>query len=291
MTEETTGTAQTDGQSGEGTSEVAATTHYPETGTEESGKSVATEAAGKTGAKGTQDVEDYVYDPQEYDRATKDLPPEVQKQVNALRKQLQGSYSKKTQTIAQQRQKIEAYDAFNRDPVGNLTQMAQRLGYKLTQAQQDAIDQNQPWEPQTWDEVLSKATEKAKQELMQELGPVFSEVQNIKKEGIKSQLSEIDPGWQQYESEMKAVLDAHPSMAKDPAMLYRMSVPPDVMESRANQRALKKMEAKVAGGRVASSSTTNRQPSTGLPTGPVTFQQAYEAAKKKLADDGMTGGV
>ena len=78
-------------------------------------------------------------------------------------------------------------------------------------------------------------------------------------------------------------------MAQDPGMLYRMSVPQDVLESRANQRALKKMENKVAGGRVAGSSTTNRQPSTGLPSGPVTFQEAYEAARKKLADDGMTG--
>ena len=73
MSEETTTgtTTQTEGQSGEGTGDVTApqTTHYPESTPEESGKSVVdTKATETTETKGTQDVEDYVYDPQEYDR-------------------------------------------------------------------------------------------------------------------------------------------------------------------------------------------------------------------------------
>jgi len=63
-------------------------------------------------------------------------------------------------------------------------------------------------------------------------------------------------------------------------------VPPELLESRATQRALKKLESKVKGGEVAGTSTTKQQQS-GLPNKSLSFQDAISAAKKKLATDGL----
>jgi len=208
-------------------------------------------------------------------------------------KGMQKAYTKKMQEISGNRQKIEAYDAFMNNPVDQLQRFAQQYGYHLTPAQAKQMvneQQQKDWQPQSWDEVMDKATQRAKQELMQELSPVFSEVQHMKKQSIETQLSEIDPTWHQYEDQMKAMMREHPTLAKDPAKLYRLSVPQEVLESRATQAALRKLEGRQQSAQVAGGSTTTRNPQGGLPQKPVSFAQAVEAAKRKLAEEGIRPG-
>ena len=279
---------QTEGQTGEGTQEVTATTHYPES---EGAKGQSAETAPKetsTKSEPSKEVE-HVFDPQEFKKLTESLPPELQTQAKALYKSLQGDYTKKMQGISTNKQKIEAYDAFNQDPKGQLVRMAKQLGLEINDgsAKQKSEKYGEDWEPQSWQEVMERARSEAKQEVMRDMGPVFDEFKNIKRQTIESQLSEIDPSWQTYEEPMMNNLQAHPTLAKDPGMLYRLSVPQEVLESRATQRALKRMEAKVDSGKVSGGSTTTKTPRTGLPDGPVSFQQAVDAAKKRLAEEGI----
>jgi len=280
--EETTGTTQTEGQAAAGPE----TAPVPDSGTLE-GQPTATSTTGipDTGSPDT------VFDPAEFDRLTGELPDNLKAQAAALRKSLQGSYTKKTQEIAKHRQKIEAYDAFYNNPIPQIQQMAQQLGYKLTRAEAQVVaeqtGQATNWEPQSWEEVLNRSKELAMSEIMAKFEPVLSEMQASRKSAIERQLSEIDPSWSQYEDQMVANLTAHPTLAKDPAMLYRLSVPPEVFESRATQRALAKLEAKGQLSKLSGSSTTNKTPKTGIPDGPITFQEAVRLAKAKLEEDGI----
>lgn len=224
-------------------------------------------------------------------------PRDVPEELKPAYKQMQSAFTKKMQDISKDRQKIQAYDAFYQNPMEQIQRIAQQYGYQLTPAQAQAIanqqqGQNQQqgdqkWEPQSWDDVLAKAEERAEQRVLQKLQPVLGQVQTMRKQTIEQQLSEIDPTWQQYEDRMTDNLQTHPTLANDPAMLYRLSVPQEVLESRATQAALRKLEAKGQSANVSGSSTTNKQPGAGLPDKPVSFQEAVQAAQKELARKGL----
>ncbi len=259
-------------------------------GTQVSDGGQSTEAldAGTTDDGPQNQAQDVIYNPETLKTLAGALNEaghgDLSGQVDAFVKNLQGSYTQKTQALATERQKIEAYDAMTRDPYGQLQSMAQRLGYQLTQA--NGGDQSDgEFQPNSWDDVMVKATEMAKAKIMQELSPMLSEIGNMRKANIETQLSEIDPGWKTYEDSMMNVLNAHPTMANDPSTLYRMSVPPEVLESRATQAALAKLEAKTRSNNVSGGSTTNRTPAQ--PEQATTFDQAVKIAQKKLADDGL----
>lgn len=234
----------------------------------------------------TTDPENSFFDPRELDGK-----PELQ----AAYKGMQKAFTKRMQELSQHRQKIQAYDDFSRDPVGMLQRLAQQHGYHLTPAQaQAAINQQQQaaeqWEPKTWDEVIDRAEKRAEERLMQRMQPIMRELQTQKKSSIERELSEIDPAWQQYEDSMRDNLSRHPSLATDPAMLYRMSVPPEVIESRAVSKALKKMEAKGKSAQVQGNSQTPKQSSGMEPDGPIPFAKAVELAKARLAEQGIHPG-
>ena len=267
----TTELNQTEGQAAEGSETTTQT---------ESEDQV--EQSVDTGTTDTGHQAETVFDPAEFERLTEGLSPELKSQAQALQKSLQAGYTKKFQSISEQKKKIDAYDAFSADPVKQMQGMAKQFGYTMTrgEAQQQVNDAD--WEPQSWNEVF----EKAEQSIMQKLSPVLSEVQNIKKNSIESEFDKMDSSWRNYEDKMMDVLKMHPTLAKDPATLYKMSVPPELLESRATQKALQKMESKVKGGKVAGTSTTKQQ-TTGLPDKPLSFQDAISAAKKKLATDGL----
>ena len=79
----------------------------------------------------------------------------------------------------------------------------------------------------------------------------------------------------------------HPTLVHDPAMLYKMSVPSDVIESRATQKALKRLESKTQSSKVSGASTTNKLPQGGVPNKSVSFQDAVAFARKAVADQGI----
>jgi len=227
-----------------------------------------------------------VYDPAEFKRLSEGLSPEMLSQVEALQKGLQGNYTKKFQGISESNKKIEAYDAFIADPMGQMKRMAEQQGYSLTRpgdgVQSDGGQEGGDFDPQSWSEVTDHVTKT----IMQQLSPLLSEVQGMKKTSIESQLSEIDPTWNQYEDVMMQNIKSHPTLAKDPSLLYRMSVPSEVAESRATQAALNKMQSKLEGGRPSGASKTTRQPS-GLPDKQLTFAESVKFAEKTLADQGI----
>lgn len=241
---------------------------------------------------GGQPTEEHFFDPAEFDRLTASLPDDAKSQIIALQKQLQGSYTKKTQAIADNRKKIEAYNAFAQDPVSYIKQAAKQYGLNLTPATttENAAKSWTPesGDPESWNDVVGFLLEKINGNLSEQIKPMVNEFQTIKKQTIETQLSEIDPTWTQYEDEMMATLKEHPTMAHDPAKLYQMSVPAEVLESRATQRALKKLEAKTKAANVGGTSTTTQKTNQDdMPKGKMSFADSVKWAKQKLANDGM----
>jgi len=239
-----------------------------------------TNASGTGSASGEEDT---FFDP-------KDLDPSL---VPAY-KGMQKAFSKKMEAIKANRQKIDVYDQFSRDPLGQIQTMASRLGYKLTRAEAAAVaNEGDPtgtgdkkWEPQTWDEVQNRFLSAAEQRLMEKFNPIIDELQTLKKGSMEKMLDENCPDWREHEDEMVTLLREHPTLAKDPVKLYRLSLPPEILETRATQAALKKLQSKVDGSRPGGTSTAKASASAG-PTGPISFNEAVEIAKRQLAEKGL----
>ena len=228
-------------------------------------------------------VEDTFFDP-------KTLTPELMPAY----KQMQAAYTRKTQEIAKNRTKVEAYDAFMSDPIGQIQQLAQQYGLSVTRGQAAQMMQGQQtpqpdqaptnWEPQTWEDVMARAEERVMGKVMQQFTPVMTQVQQIRAKGIETQLNEIDPNWRVYEDDMRQTMAQHPTLVNDVGKLYRLSVPEDVQNSRAVQTALKKLESKTQAATMASKGSSPR-------TAPVipkasTFEEAVQIAKQQLAEQG-----
>lgn len=281
MAEEGTTTAGTGGDvAGKPDAGTAPQTTSPGTTTASEGKPGGKEG---TTAKGTQEEQTF-FDP-------KDLDPSLMPAY----KNMQKAFTKRMQEAAQHKHKIEAYDSFEKDPVGTLQAMAQRMGFHLTRAeaaqqlnqQQGQQGQQQQWEPKSWDEVLTRAKDMAKRELLQEMGPVVNEVRNLRKSNLEAFLDSNAPDWREHEDAMMDNLKAHPTLVNDPVKLYRLSVPPEVLEGRAMQKALKKMEDKAKGTQISGGSSTTRKTPLGLPDKSMNFDEAVKYAKAKLAEEGI----
>jgi hypothetical protein len=232
---------------------------------------------------GTQAAEDVFFDPRDLEGK-----PELQ----AAYKQMQKAFGKKMEDIKKARSKIEAYDQFSTDPLGQIQQIASQMGYKLTRADAQAMATQagvggQPPEPQSWEEVFRIAEQRAETKLMQKFGPLLQEVSTLKKNNVEKLLDDHAPDWRQYEDDMMANLKAHPSLVNDPVKLYRLSVPQEVLESRATQAALKKMQDKVNSSQTSGQSTTTKKAGVGTPDKVMSFAESVEYARAKLAEDGL----
>jgi hypothetical protein len=203
-------------------------------------------------------------------------------------KQMQGAFTKKMQEISKSRQKIEAYDNFTRDPIANMQAMAKQYGMTLSRAEAQAAinDQQhgQDWEPKSWDDVMTRAKKEVLGEVMQQFGPIMQNVQKLQASNIEKQLAEIDPGWQQYEDDMRRELAAHPTLVNDVSKLYRLAVPEEVLTSRATQAALAKFQQKAESAKVSGTPSTSR--SVPSPKKASTFQEAIDIAKEKCRQEG-----
>ena len=185
----------------------------------------------------------------------------------AAYKQMQAAYTKKTQEIAELKNKAGVYDQIVSNPHQNLAQIAEKLGYTLTPAQQAAAAQQQQedWEPQSWEDVLAQAEQRAEARLMQKLQPILGQVHEMRKKTIEQQLDSKFPDWRQYEEPMARLLGEHPTLAKNPDLLYRLGVPPEVHEARATQRAVNRMKEKSRSAQVSKTSDTHRKPTDAPP--------------------------
>jgi hypothetical protein len=202
-------------------------------------------------------------------------------ELMAAYKQMQGSYTKRMQEFSKHRSKIDAYDSFERDPVGTMRALATQYGLQVVQPGQEAQSPQQDF--QSWDDVEKHFFDKFQKKL---LNPVVNEVKNLKKQSIEMQLDKDFPDWRTYEGEMMETLREHPSLVNNPAALYRLSVPQEVMEARATKAAMQKLRGAAENGSVSGASGTTKQ-TTQEPTGPLTFNQAVETARKRLAQQGL----
>ena len=203
------------------------------------------------------------------------LSPELQPAY----KQMQAAYTKKTQAIAEQRGKVESYDRFLNDPAFR-AQLAAQYGFGAAQPEQ----QQEDWAPETWEDVMTKAEDRALARFRQEAQPLLKEVQNVKKTQIEKDLDEHVPEWRTYEDEMSQALQEHPTLASNPVMLARLALPQQLLDSKAMQQALKKLESKSKGASVSKGSSTGAPAGAEIPRQRRTFQEAYQAAKQNVAD-------
>lgn len=215
------------------------------------------------------------------------LPPEV---LPAY-KQMQAAFTTKTQELARQRQKIEAYDAFMRDPITSLQNVAAQYGLHITRAQaaqqlqQQQAQPQQPWEPQSWDEVenriVSAAEQRAEERVLQRLAPYLGQVQQMQAQGIEQQLNSLDPNWRTYEGNMRHLLGIHPTLVNDVATLYRLAVPPEALEAKAIQQALRKFDQKAQHSGVTQGGPSPRS----KPAAPQvkSFDDAVRLAKQQIS--------
>ena len=220
-------------------------------------------------------------------------PKDLPKELLPYHKQLQSAFTKKTQAIKQDRDKIEAYDAFMQDIPGNLQRAAQQYGFKMVPSQanppQAGVEGTQPfgpdWQPQSYGELYQAFSERLFTDLNQRFGPVFQNVERLATTNVERQLSEIDPDWKIYEDDMTANLKQHPTLAHDISKLYKMSVPDEVLNSRAVQAALKKMEEKAKSAKIQGKGTA--APTKRPGGGKMSFQESIDAAKQTLAEQGV----
>lgn len=272
---------------GEGSASLA-----PETGTATGGEQTG-QAGTQTGqaAEGTPAPQTGTAAPQEeitfFDpKSIKDKP-----ELMAAYKQMQKAYTQKTQALAKDRQKIEAYDGFVSNPE-SVAQYLQQIGYQIAKPGQQAAHvapsagspDTKPFEPQTWDDVFSEVERRMIGRVQEQMRPVVDNIRETTAKNIEAQLEGLDPNWRLYEDDMKETLRQHPTLVKDVAKLYRMSVPEEVLQSRAVQQALVKHGQRTQAASVHGSGTVTK--TAPAPRKVNSFQDAVEVAKEILARGG-----
>jgi hypothetical protein len=251
-------TEGTEGQPSEGTQATETTG----AGTEgEAGQSVD---EGQTTQAGTEPSHESFFDPQ-------NVHPDLQ----APYKDMQSAFSKKMAGFKDQQSKIDAYDQFQANPQAYIQQLAQQYGLSTVTGDKPNAE---GFNPETWEDVMSQA----KKEVMADIAPQMKKLQQNQ---LEKTLDDISPDWRLYEDKMMVTLRSHPTLVGDPETLYRMSVPSEVMESRATQAALKKLQnkgehAQVSGGSQTSKSENNQPRANN-------FNEAVKIAQANLAAQGI----
>ena len=238
-----------------------------ETGGESAGQSETSE---QTTSSGTEQSGESFFD---YE-SIKGTPNE------AAYKEMQRAFSKKTEGLKDGADKIRQYDQYMANPVESIKAFAAQNGYQLVQGKPDGQNgETQKFE--NWGEVMTEA----KRQVMEELQPMFGEMQNMKKQGVEQGLDNNHPDWRTYEDDMMATLKEHPTLVNDTDMLYRMSVPAEVLAARANKAALAKIQGTNESGKIQGHSTTTQQTTKSPKID--TFDDAVKFARSELQRRGI----
>ena len=200
-------------------------------------------------------------------------------------KQMQGDYTKAKMRIAENQSKIDAYNAFEADPLGYTRNLAAQYGWSLLEGGAD--QGNGEFSPNTWADVEKHFLDKARSLLQKENQPLLTEVQNLKRQNVETQLDRDHSDWRTDESEMKEMLARHPTLVNDTDALYAMSVPKGLLEQRATAAALVKIKGGTDHAEIGGNKTTSI-PTTDKPTKTLTFDEAVTFAKDKLGKAGLT---
>ena len=205
--------------------------------------------------------------------------------LRSLEKMLLGQWTQKTQALSGERMKVEAYDAFmtqvERDPQGAVRDLQQQLG--LTPQQATAVVEEAQGEKEynTWPEVFADIKTEVMAEMRRELQPVMDATHRQTTQQVEASFDAIDPDWRMYEDDIKSNLSKYPGLASNIGDLYRLSVPSEVQEQKATKEALRKLEAQTKAAAPAAPTATRSKGST-QPTGPLSFHESYEKAKRDL---------
>ena len=228
---------------------------------------------------GSEDVETF-FDP-------KDLVTPAEK---AAYKQMQGEFTKRNQHFSGEQQKLDQYNQFMTDPVGNMRQLAQQYGYNLLERGAQQASGDEEFNPQTWDDVMAEAKKQVTADLRKEFAPLNNEVKNLKKQNVEQKLDRDYPDWRTYEQQMSETLQRHPTLVNDTDALYQMAVPKAVLEQRATKAALSKIKGTTDSSQLGDNKTTSI-PTTEKPAKFATVAEAAKWAKAHLASQGITGTV
>jgi len=205
----------------------------PEQPGQATGLNVSTQDAGQAPSP-PQPTEPTFFDP-----AT--VPPEL---LPAY-KQMQGAFTKKAQEIARERDKVNAFNAFLSNPYApEMAQFLAQYGYVPANHQQQNPQPTQSgeYQPESWEALLQEAEARAERRVLERISPYLNQVQQQGAKAVESQLDKIDSNWREYENEMAALVREHPSLVKHPDKLYRLAVPPEILEAKAIQQALSKFQ-------------------------------------------------
>ena len=287
MTTDNNGSATVSTGTGEGapiTSASVSATHTTATSGDHTGQPTGQTGQAEASPQAAAPQEDAFFDP----KSIQDKP-----ELMAAYRQMQKAYTQKTQALAQNRRKVEAYDQFTSSPEA-VAQYLSSLGYQVNRAGQVVASQAapaaggnpdlRPFEPQTWDDVFTEAERRLISRVQQQMEPVMTNIRETTAKNVERELAEIDPNWRLYEDEMKETLRTHPTLVKNVGQLYRLSVPEDVLRDRAVKEALTKHTQRTQAASVHGAGTTTR--TAPAPRKVNSFQDAVEVAKEALRQQG-----
>jgi hypothetical protein len=166
------------------------------------------------------------------------------KELEALKKRLLGSYTKKMMGLTALRLKAEVAEALEKDPEGTILALAQQYGVKLSAKEIEEevdfskLDIPDPQKEETMSAYLKRALLPLFKQLGQQVtssvkgavekkgkGEVFA-AEKVKNEErvhkVLGYLNEHHADWGLYEESMLKMLKAHPTLRDDPEMLYSM---------------------------------------------------------------------
>jgi hypothetical protein len=228
---------------------------------------------GQTTVTGTDNGQESFFDPKSIEHS-----PELK----SAYKQMQGKWTKELQRFKEAEKKVSQYDSILANPLAAVQAYAQQNGYQLVQRDPNAKAEDDT--PKTWDDVYTRA----KQEVLKSLQPILGEVKQLKQQSIEQYLDNNHSDWRQYEPQMLENLTAHPSLANDPDKLYRLSVPQEVLDSRAAKAALAKVKGASENAQMSGANGTTRQPTTtDRPPAGSPLSAFAEWAKAKVLRDGI----
>jgi hypothetical protein len=206
-------------------------------------------------------------------------------ELESAYKEMQRSYSKKTQDIADLRTKAQQVDAFRKDPVRVMQQYASQLGYQMVKGQ-PTDSSGKPLKFDSWEGVMDESTRRSKAEVEAQFAPLFNEVKHMKQQNIEMWYDNNHPDWRVYEDRMAENLNKYKELINDPGLLYRISVPEEVLEARAMKAALAKLNGDAQSGRVSGQSATTQQ--TSRKAGKMSFDDAVKAARQSMKERGFS---
>ena len=201
-------------------------------------------------------------------------------------KGMQGTFSKKMAGISENQQMIDAYKAYQRDPMGTIRQVAAQQGMTLVNGGPQSQAGTEDFNPKSWEDVVSHIRSEIESDVQSKYEPLMGQVRDLKQQNVEAYLDSNHADWRTYETEMISTLQGHPSLASDPDLLYRMSVPSEVLEARATARALERLKTGTDGSVVPGVTKATQVTST-KPTGKLSFNEAVDFAKSQLKSQGI----